>query len=99
MELLTQNDVIAINKILEFAAIARANGRRCAVEMHFNSDERAIALKLDLGGPDACFAVAYEQGIPEAVDRVLDQASAAGRRDTEPCAAPDPIEDVTACIG
>lgn len=103
MERLTETDVIAINKLLEYAAIARSNGRRCNVEMHFNEEERAIALKLDLGGPGACYAVAYEPSIPEAVDRVLTQADAADARDsgdTDPVPGPLPSElpDVYECI-
>jgi hypothetical protein len=61
---LTPSDVNAINRLLDFQAHARANGRRCSVEMHFNEDDHAIALKLDLGAPGACYAVAYEPTVP-----------------------------------
>ena len=81
MESLTENDVHAINKLLEYASLVRATGRRCDVELQFNSETRMIALKLDKGSPGACFAVAYEPTLPEAVDRVLDQASSTDERD------------------
>jgi hypothetical protein len=92
MEYLSPDDVTAINKLLDYAAIVRAQGRRCDVELQFNSEERMIALKLDAGGPGACFAVAYEPTIPEAVDRVLDQASVA---DADNAAKTDPAPPPT----
>lgn len=84
MERLTQDDVNAINQLLDFAAVARASGRRCDVEIHFNSEERCIALKLDLSGPSACYAVAYEPSIPLAVARVLTRAAEVEERDDRP---------------
>jgi hypothetical protein len=101
MERLTETDVIAINKLLEYAWIARSNGRRCDVEMHFKSDERVIALKVDLGEPHACYAVAYEPTIPTAVARVLTQAADAEERERPTDPRPPAFEPLPAddCIG
>jgi hypothetical protein len=91
MERLTETDVIAINKLLEYAAIARANGRRCDAALHFKNQGGQYAVSLDAGAPGACFAVAYEFSIPEAIDRVLEQVSLADERDAPTDPAPPPL--------
>lgn len=101
MEYLSQEDVVAINKLLEYRWIARASGRRCDAALHVKDDGK-FAVSLDVGGPGACFAVAYEFSIPEAIDRVLSQASEADERDASPTEpAPPAFEPLPAdeCIG
>jgi hypothetical protein len=89
MHLLTEQDVLAINRLLEWRAEAVLAGYRARVELAQSGDDQFCALLWD---NEDRLQLAYEPTIAAAIDRVLEAAGPAPERDTHPCGLPAPTE-------